>query len=181
MISWKTEAIGGWRSEKGGSATERADTKVNLIISWICSHIFLDFLLYYFMDFQMYYFWNFVYYLLNFQFSGFVIVSYFLIKRFFGYHLRFLIVGFSIALFLGYCFLECLEGLLWYLSNCLIWSLWWLFLIRGKITHNPCFCSRASFKWKITFKAWFPPQANPRLRHSCWKLSQNYLILTAAN
>ena len=56
LISWKPEAIGGRRSEKGGSASERADTKVNFII-------FRDFLyhisefhivhciLYYFMDF----------------------------------------------------------------------------------------------------------------------------------
>ena len=33
LISWKPEAIGGRRSEKGGSASERADTKVNFIIS----------------------------------------------------------------------------------------------------------------------------------------------------
>ena len=32
--------------------------------------------------------------------------------------------------------------------------------------------------WKITFKTWFPPQTNPRLRLSCWKLLQkNYLPL----
>ena len=34
LISWKPEAIGGRRSEKGGSASERADTKVNFITSW---------------------------------------------------------------------------------------------------------------------------------------------------
>ena len=33
LISWKPEAIGGRTSEKGGSASERADTKVNFSIS----------------------------------------------------------------------------------------------------------------------------------------------------
>ena len=48
-------------------------------------------------------------------------------------------------------------------------------LFRERITHN---LRRTCFKWKITFKASFPPQTNPRLRHSCWKLLQIYLIFT---
>ena len=77
LISWKPEAIGGRTSEKGGSASERADTKVNFIISqdffelffgisyciisWISNCIFLGFVNVLFLvfcvlyvDFQLY-------------------------------------------------------------------------------------------------------------------------------